>query len=292
MGKFSRLAENIDRLEVPFPGCWAGVVLVRGEENILVDSGGCAETVDTAIVPALAELGLSLSDISWLALTHTHGDHVGGMGRLREMNPALKIAAFADSAERIANPRAYSGEIRSRFPNYSAPTPARLDGAKIDLPLRDGDRLGPLQLLFTPGHDTDSCCYLDTRTGTLLTGDSLQLNGTVSQGCALLMDVDGYEKTLARLLEMPIANIVCGHPYLPLGAQAIGEAECRRYLEACLACTRHDEGFVRGMMAAGVDDVAVIARALIHEVGGKEPGYLFLPMFTAEQYINRRKKHS
>ena len=149
--------------------------------------------------------------------------------------------------------------------------------------------LGSLKLLLTPGHDTDSCCYLDTRTGTLITGDSLQLNGTVSQGCALLMDIAGYERTLHRLLRMPINNIVCGHPYLPLGADAIGAESCRRYLEECLSCYKHDEGFVGGMLAAGVTDIAQIARSLIAEVGGKEPGYLFLPMTTVEGYVNKRR---
>ncbi|MDD3336169.1 MAG: MBL fold metallo-hydrolase [Eubacteriales bacterium] len=292
MDAFVKLAENVYRLEVPFPGCWAGAVLVRGEENILVDSGGCAETVDTAIVPALAALGLRPTDITWLALTHVHGDHVGGLGRLREIHPGLKVAAFADSAERVADPRAYSAEIRARFPAYSAATPARLDGAKLDLPLEDGDCLGPLKLLHTPGHDTDSCSYLDTRTGTLITGDSLQLNGTVSQGCALLMDVVGYERTLHRLLDTPVQTIVCGHPYLPLGPGAEGADECRRYLEACLACYRHDEGFVNGMLAAGESDIAVIARALVDEVGGKEPKFLFLPMTTVAEYISKRKKRS
>lgn len=292
VNEFMKLAENIYRLEVPFPGCWAGAVLVRGEENILVDSGGCAETVDTAIVPALAALGLRPTDIAWLALTHVHGDHVGGLGRLRELHPALKIAAFAASAARVADPRAYSAEIRARFPVYSAPTPAKLEGAKLDLALGDGDCLGPLKLLHTPGHDTDSCSYLDTRTGTLITGDSLQLNGTVSQGCALLMDAEGYGRTLNRLLSLPLQTIVCGHPYLPLGAGAEGAEGCRRYLEMCLACHHHDEGFVDGMLAAGENDIAVIARALIREVGGKEPKFLFLPMTTVAEYINKRKKHS
>ena len=61
----------------------AGAALVLGRENILIDSGGCAETVDSSIVPALERLGLSLKDIGWLVFTHIHGDHVGGCGRLK-----------------------------------------------------------------------------------------------------------------------------------------------------------------------------------------------------------------
>lgn len=287
--KFVCLAPGVYRLAVPFPGCWAGAYLVTGKENILVDSGGCAETVDSAIVPALKELGLTLQDISWLAFTHIHGDHVGGCGRLKELNPQLKVAVFRDSLERMRNPLAYSAQIRAKFPGHSAGTPARLDGAEPDLLLSDGDMLGDLMLLHTPGHDTDSCCYLDVRTKTLLTGDSLQLNGTVSQGCALLMDANGYENTLHRLLDMDIENIACGHPYLPLGADATGREAARAYLKKCLACFWHDEGFVQGMLAAGVTDAPAIAKALIRNVGGKEPGFLFLPLYTVTEYIQRSK---
>lgn len=289
MDTFVRLAPDVYRLAVPFPGCWTGVTLVTGEENILVDTGGCAETVDTAIVPALKELGLELKDISWIAITHIHGDHVGGMGRLLELAPHLRVACFAQSRERLLDPLTYSKAIRAKFPEHSPSAPARLDGAEADLLLNDGDKVGSLTLIHTPGHDTDSCCYLDERSMTLITGDSLQLNGTVSQGCALLMDANGYEKTLARLMGMGIQNIVCGHPYLPLGPEAIGEDAARAYLEACHYCFAHDEGFVQGMLAAGVEDSAEIARALIREVGGTEPGKLFLPLYTVTEFIDRRR---
>lgn len=114
---------------------------------------------------------------------------------------------------------------------------------------------------------------------TLITGDSLQLNGTVSQGCALLMDTEGYQKTLSRLQAMPIENIVCGHPYLPLGAEAIGREAVQAYLSACVSCASHDEGFVHGMQAAGETDPAKIASALIREVGRQGTG-LPVPAFV------------
>ena len=290
MDGFVRLAPDIFRLAVPFPGCWTGSVLVLGKENILVDSGGCAETVDSAIVPALEALSMTLKDIGILAFTHIHGDHVGGCGRLKELAPHLRVAVFRGSLERMRDPLKYSAQIRARFPGHSASTPARLDGAEPDILLDDGDTIGDLTLIHTPGHDTDSCCYLDKRSGTLITGDSLQLNGTVSQGCALLMDAEGYEKTLYRLMRLDVSNILCGHPYLPLGADAIGRDKSREYLEKCLECFYHDAGFVEGMLSAGVTDPPEIARALIRSVRGIEPKYLFLPLYTVTEMIKRSEK--
>ena len=290
MEGFVEYVPHIYRLAVPFPGCWTGAVLIDGGEKILIDSGGSAETVDSCIVPALKELGYTLKDLSWLTFTHMHGDHVGGCGRMKELAPGLKIAVFEESLEHMRNPRAYSAEIRARFPGYSAPVPDRLDGAEPDLLLKDGDMLGTLQLLHTPGHDTDSCSFLETETRTLITGDSLQLNGTVSQGCALLMDAGRYGETLHRLMGLEVENILCGHPYLPLGGEAIGREASRAYLEACAACYHHDRGFVEGMMAAGRTEAPEIARALIRSVGGKEPGYLFLPMYTVTECMKRGDK--
>ncbi len=292
MDTFARLAQDVYRLPVPFPGCWTGATLVLGEENILVDTGGCAETVDSAILPALAQMGLTLDRLDWVALTHIHGDHVGGCARIRELAPNVRFAAYRPSADRLRDPLAYSKAIRARFPAHGAGAPARLDGVEPDRLLDDGDTLGPLRLVHTPGHDTDSCCYLDTRTRTLITGDSLQLNGTVSQGCALLMDVPGYERTLDRLLGMDIEAIVCGHPYLPLGAEALGREAVRAYLTACKLCDAHDDAFIGGMLAAGVTDAPQIARALIREVGGNEPAHLFLPLFTVTEYISKRSHHA
>lgn len=287
MSKFIRHVPNIYRLCVTFPGCWTGVTLVTGTVNIMIDSGGCAETVDSEIVPALNELGISLDEIHFLALTHIHGDHVGGCARIHELAPAMKMVAFHESRERLRDPLTYSKAIRARFPSYSPSAPAVLDGVEPNLLLKDGDTIGDLRLLHTPGHDTDSCCYLDERTNTLITGDSLQLNGTCSQGCALLMDGEAYESTLKRLMQLRISNIVCGHSYLPLGAEAIGKDASKRFLAECAEINAHNEGFVHGMMAAGVTDPAVIAKELIREVGGTEPKHLFLPIYTVSEYIKK-----
>lgn len=287
--EFKPIVPNIYRLEVTFTGCWTGVTLVLGNKNVLIDSGSCSETVDSEIVPALKQMGLGMKDIHYVALTHTHGDHVGGCRRLLELNPSMKVVCYASSIERMLDPLKYSKAIRATFPGHSPAAPKVLMGVKPDLLLQDGERLESLILIHTPGHDSDTVCYLDERTKTLITGDSLQLNGTVTQGCALLMDTEGYEKSLKKLLNMDIQNIVCGHPYLPLGAEAIGEVESRAYLQSCFACHMYDKGFVQGMIASGTKDSVAIAKALIREVGGQEPSFLFLPLYTVTQYMKKEK---
>lgn len=294
MESFTPVTDGIHLLKVPFTGVWTGVTLVLSDEApILVDSGGGADTVDSTIVPALAELGLTLSDIGWVLATHIHGDHVGGIARMRELAPSIKVGVFHESGTRMREPLAYSREIRAKFPKHSAAPPAVLDGVEPDRLLEDDAMVGPLRTIHTPGHDTDACCFLDTRSGTLITGDSLQLNGTVSQGCALLFDPERYLPSLHRLLDLPVQNIVCGHPYLPLGETALGADAARRFLTACIACYEHDRGFVAGMARAGVTDPLTVAHALVEEIGGIAPAKMFLPMHTVAAYQEAaERKHA
>ena len=286
MPEFVNIAPDIYRLRVPFSGTWTGVVLVRGTQNILIDSAASASDVDRYIVPALKKLGMSLSDIHYVACTHCHGDHVGGHARIRELCPSILMACYTASQGRLADPLKYSRHIRATFPAHSPQAPASLRGVAADVLLDEGETLaGNLRLVTTPGHDTDSVCWLDERSGTLITGDSLQLNGTVTQGIALIMDLPGYLATLKKLNKLTVRRIVAGHDYLPLGSLAEGTDAVAAYLAACLSCMDEYAAFLRNAWDLGEHDSAKLARGLITKVRGVMPDFLFLPLYTVTQFL-------
>ena len=73
MERFEPVNETVSLLKTPFCGSWSGVVLIRRtDENILIDSGASAEVVDAVLVPALAEEGLKLQDLTVLLLSLIH----------------------------------------------------------------------------------------------------------------------------------------------------------------------------------------------------------------------------
>ena len=223
--------------------------------------------MDDCLVPALHREGLSLSDIDWLLNTHCHGDHVGGHARIREM-VSVPVATFSGSRDKLLDPLLYSRRIRAVFPRYSPPAPADLRGVTPDRLLIDGEYIaGRLRLIHTPGHDTDTVCWYDEPTSTLLSGDSLQANGTTLQGIGLIMDLLGYRESLKKLADMPIENIVAGHPYLPCGASALGRKAAERYLNTCIELVDFYDDFIGRALSSGRDDPTDIARSLIHEVG-------------------------
>ena len=89
---FVEEVKGVHRLKVPFEDLYTSVFLITKERgNALVDCATYASDVDEYIVPALNQLGLRLTDISYLILTHNHGDHAGGKARVLELAPNVEI---------------------------------------------------------------------------------------------------------------------------------------------------------------------------------------------------------
>lgn len=282
---FKEIVPGIALLETPFSGAWSGVTLVRGDGNMLIDSGATAAVVDDCIVPALHREGLALSDLAWLLNTHCHGDHVGGHHRIREL-AAVPTATFAGSLDKMRDPLKYNKLIRARFPTYSPPPAAVLLGVEPDRLLQDNELVaGRLRLLHTPGHDDDAVSWLDETTGTLICGDTLQGNGTASQGIGFYQDLAAYRATLRRLLGLDIRNIVAGHDYVPFGSVILGRAKVRACLEQCLQLTDLYDKITADICREGPQDPVTVARRLIQRMGGSEPAFLFLALYTAAEHL-------
>lgn len=281
---FEPMAENVYLLKIPFGPVWTGVVLLRGAENILVDSGATAQDVDAVLVPALRALGLEIEDITYLVNTHSHGDHIGGHSRLRHLG-VKKVVSFAVGRDKVENPVPYAIATRTRFPAHSPAPQSTLQGVIVDEVLEDGQCLsGRLQLIHTPGHDDDCVCWLDIPTGTLITGDSLQANGTICQGVGFYKSLPDYLYTLDKLGNTSIQNILCGHDYEGIGYWIGGEARVR---EALAYCRQRVDAYHRFICAEKGKDPVAIAEDLIVQLGCGMPERLFMALYTVTQHLER-----
>ncbi len=133
------------------PGPSANVVRVA---DVLVDSG-------SGTVPALARTRAFAAGARRLVLTHFHADHAGGAGRL-----GLPVAAHRIEAELVNadDPRACDREwLGFGIPAYT-----------VDRPLEDGDRVGPLEVVHTPGQTPGHIALWDATERIAITGDLLQ----------------------------------------------------------------------------------------------------------------------
>ena len=242
------------------------------------------------LVPALAEMGLTLGDAAYLLATHTHGDHVGGHRRIKELNPDIKVLCTEEQLPKLRDPLKYSKLIRSVFPEHSPEAPASLCGTECDGVIGDGDTAnGRLALIKTPGHDTDTVCFFDTVTKTVICGDSLQANGTVSQGIGLYMELAPYRDSIERIEALNAENLLLGHSYDPIGDTAIGAGEVKKCLSVCRETVDTYHRIIAECERQGMDAVST-AKELTRRVNAYLPDFLFLPLYTVTAHLREIKK--
>jgi len=122
-----------------------------GEGWLMIDAGANVKSVEAG----LGELGIHSSEVKWIFLTHTHGDHVAAL----PLFPHAKI---------------YMNVNESKF--------ALPAGTKIDWPLTGGEKIPcgdvVVECIAAPGHTPGSMLYrvhkVDWERSYLFTGDALQ----------------------------------------------------------------------------------------------------------------------
>lgn len=198
----------------------------------LIDTGmsfckkGILESAASARIP-----------IRRILLTHAHGDHVGSLDGLKQSLPEVEvIISRRDAILLTGNTQLEPGEvetpIRGGIPKGITTRPDRL--------IEDGDMIGSLQAIFTPGHTPGHMSFLDKRSGILIAGDAWQTRAglAVSGDTRLLFPFPAMAtwhkktalKSAKRLANLHPTLLGCGHgPLLkdPVRAmnQAIQQAE-------------------------------------------------------------------
>jgi glyoxylase-like metal-dependent hydrolase (beta-lactamase superfamily II) len=131
---------------------------------------------EKAIIQAAAKLG---KPIRRIALTHAHGDHVGSLDALAALVPGAEVSIGARDARLLAgdmtlDPGEEIDKLRGGYPGAKT-VPGRT--------LLAGDRVGSLEVVPSPGHTPGHISFLDTRDGTLYSGDAYTTLGGV-ETCA------------------------------------------------------------------------------------------------------------
>ncbi|MCM3174686.1 MBL fold metallo-hydrolase [Paenibacillus sp. MER 99-2] len=112
--------------------------------------------------------------ITKVILTHAHGDHVGALDGLKNALPDVEVIISRRDAALLTGdasllPDEPQTPVRGSVPKNIHTRPDRL--------LEDGDRIGSLLAIATPGHTPGHMAFMDTRSGVLIAGDAYQLHG-------------------------------------------------------------------------------------------------------------------
>ncbi len=158
--------------------------LVREDDGFtLIDCGWKTDDVLAALHAGLAEAGETLAAVKRIVVTHMHFDHYGLAGTLlragvpdlllhaKDWEFASRILADPLEADRISD--LWLG--RNGFPvepSHEEAEHHRLN--ELTEPTRivaDGERIGRLLVVWTPGHTPGHICLVDTQSGRMFTGD-------------------------------------------------------------------------------------------------------------------------
>ena len=284
--EFEEVLPDTYLLKVPFGPVWTGIILIKGEKNVLIDSSHLEP--EAYLIPALEKLGMKVADIDWLLNTHVHGDHIGGHHSL-VTKYGLKTATLDTSADALRDPVKVAIRVRTRFPKNSPAPQSYLKGVEPDMILKEGELLeGRFYALATPGHDDDCLTWVDAQTDTAFTGDSIQANGTPCQGLGFYRDKNAYMGSLQKLSEAKLENIVCGHDYDGIGSVIKGADEVSAAVQYCKDCVELYDCKVKEYVASGMsveDEPVAMALKLIGEVGCGMPDQLFLALHTVSEHL-------
>jgi len=202
-------------------------------DGLLVDPAARTDALDEAV---------AAGRVADVAVTHTHPDHVG--------------AAAAYAAEADATLWAYAPRME-RFERTVGVAPDRTFG--------DGDAVGPVRAVATPGHASDHVGFAvdgDDGERRLLCGDLAVAEGSVVVG-APDGDVRAYLTSLRRVAARGYAALLPGHgPEIDAPATTL-ERLVRHRLDR--------ERRVAAAVEAGADGVdAVLAAAYDKDLAGVE----------------------
>ncbi len=215
--------------------------LVREDDGFtLIDTNMSGQA--QAIMQDARKLGLP--PIARILLTHAHVDHVGSLDALYEALPDAQVAISERDArfltgDKSLDPSEPQVPLKGGYP---------ICATKPTLLLHEGDRIGSLEVIATPGHTPGHIAFLDTRDRAVIAGDAFQTQGgvAVSGTFELLFPLPAFatwHKGLAlesarKLLALSPSVLAVGHGRMLSQPQAAMERAIRVMAESLAKAER------------------------------------------------------
>ncbi len=192
----------------------------------LLETDGELTLVDTlfendgrGVLEAIRKLGRSPRDLKRIVLTHAHRSHLGGLAALKRETGATVLAheweADIVSGDRPAQPvglkptaplRTYPFQV-GIFLNRPKHRPC-----PIDETVADGAAVGPLRVLYVPGHSPGHLAFHWPERGLLISGDAIATWPRFEAGWpAFTLNPEQQAESIRRLAELEAEIVGVGH---------------------------------------------------------------------------------
>ncbi len=147
--------------------------LVREDDGFTLIDASWPSSQAQAIMEEANKLGLPIVRI---VLTHAHIDHVGTLDALHEALPNAQVAISERDARFLTGDKSLDPS-EPQVPLRGGYTVCQTKPALL---LHEGDRIGSLEVIATPGHTPGHIAFLDTRDRAVIVGDAFQVLGGVA----------------------------------------------------------------------------------------------------------------
>jgi glyoxylase-like metal-dependent hydrolase (beta-lactamase superfamily II) len=183
-------------------------IVINGNELVVIDTGTSGNA--KKIIEYIQKIGNHPQEVSMIVLTHYHMDHSGSAKDLKDLTNA-KVAVHVDDADFVAGkkplpkPKNILMRAASSFINF---TPVQ-----VDIILKDGDTIGNLTVIHTPGHTPGSIALLDAQRKALFVGDTLRFDGSKVTGAPehFTWDEDKVEESIQKIVMLDFEVMLPGH---------------------------------------------------------------------------------
>ena len=184
--------------------CWDALLLCM-QVRWIPEQGALANSyifgtvlVDAGLLPmAVREYR---DEIDTIVLTHCHFDHTAHVKEIAHMCKAKVAIHRADATGLFEDAQSLSMHFGARSP-----------GIAPDIRLNDGDTIGNLTVIHTPGHTPGSICLWSETDKVLISGDTVFTDGAFGRYDFPGGSRQALEQSLDRLSALDVEGLYPGH---------------------------------------------------------------------------------